>query len=443
MKQLPRFMLYLKPFNFSFLGVLAAVLLTSSLFIPAEAQNPRLLKQKFWLNPYSEVGSGFALAPYYGTHGSSPVAIPGGSNPVAAPQVQLIPASSGATTELMVSQAGPVNFVSISVDYASSVASVFAIRPGSIFDDLVEGVDYLITTDLNRATAINPDQEMDLPLGTTPFDVTLNRRSYVDIIIFDIDEQITFQTGSLIRIDWQASNTATGKRTPFVFTRLDLKDVSGTSITPCIGPPNLSTVPTLLGVPVPNPSNPNPCYDATQKPLRLDFGDGLIIGLLEITTQPIGLTFQVALQGASTVDYHAIYHKLKDIKVTARTLNGLVPGSLLPTANGVLDGTVNVLAPLPYEYLVVERNGYLSIEVTNVDGPLQNSLVTLLAGDVDNSGVIDILDLSLMASNLNSPVAGNPLRDIMDYTGDGRVDIADIAIVSGNFRTVGPSLIAD
>nr|HMQ54863.1 dockerin type I domain-containing protein [Anaerolineae bacterium] len=66
------------------------------------------------------------------------------------------------------------------------------------------------------------------------------------------------------------------------------------------------------------------------------------------------------------------------------------------------------------------------------------------AGDLNNDGVINILDIQLMASLINSPVGTSTLSRAADFTGpgftnDGLVDILDLVLVARNFGKSGPT----
>ncbi|MBN1937519.1 MAG: hypothetical protein JW934_22870 [Anaerolineae bacterium] len=58
--------------------------------------------------------------------------------------------------------------------------------------------------------------------------------------------------------------------------------------------------------------------------------------------------------------------------------------------------------------------------------------ITLLGGDLNGDGVIDISDLVIGAANFNT---GDPMSDI---NGDGLVDIFDIVLIGKNFGLTGP-----
>jgi len=100
------------------------------------------------------------------------------------------------------------------------------------------------------------------------------------------------------------------------------------------------------------------------------------------------------------------------------------------------DGRVAFDLPPGYYAIRVSMNGYLYAQETfhmTPGGYIDLCTVTLVGGDVNNDGVIDILDLSYVGGAFGST---NPGADIND---DGIVDILDLATVAGNFGKRAPS----
>lgn len=60
--------------------------------------------------------------------------------------------------------------------------------------------------------------------------------------------------------------------------------------------------------------------------------------------------------------------------------------------------------------------------------------VTLLGGDLNADGVIDILDLSLCAANFDTPAAE------ADVNADGMVDVYDLVLLGKNFKLTAPTV---
>jgi len=90
--------------------------------------------------------------------------------------------------------------------------------------------------------------------------------------------------------------------------------------------------------------------------------------------------------------------------------------------------------------LSFDHDMYLGAELTGctVAGGVVNVMpdVTLLAGDLNNDDVINILDLSFCAYHFNEVYAD------ADVNGDGIVDIFDIVLIGKNFGQTGPIVTA-
>ena len=75
----------------------------------------------------------------------------------------------------------------------------------------------------------------------------------------------------------------------------------------------------------------------------------------------------------------------------------------------------------------------MSIPVTTVDGMVV--ITSLLAADVNQDGMVDILDLTLVANNFGIHPIDNPRTDV---NGDGNVNILDLVLVAQYFGEVIP-----
>lgn len=410
---------------------LIVALAATFLIIPVSAQEPdvnaaQTAQQKFTRRPFS------VWSP------TSPV-------------VQLVPESSRATTELMVTRAGNVSSVSIAFDYSVGVVTVMDVRPGSLFDGLTEGVDYIVTTNLNRASPINPTVELPLPspwpvytaTATTP---SMNRRSYINITMINPLKQVIFQNGSVIRIDWQVATNNPGVTTPVLFSILELQDVSGNPLAPCFSTQSTAIDPTCYNLAEMVASGPLSATTATTTTQVLDSNgdgvadDGPIIGQLTIDSRPLGLNFQIALQGLNVNPAFSttLQSKFDQVDILATQFGYNVPGYVY-----YQDGRAYVPVAPPYEQLTISRPGYLTALGGNINDTNLYQ-VELLAGDINGDNVINIFDLTLMANSLNSGILDStgaviePLER-MDYTGDQRITITDMALVAGNFRVFGPT----
>jgi hypothetical protein len=83
-----------------------------------------------------------------------------------------------------------------------------------------------------------------------------------------------------------------------------------------------------------------------------------------------------------------------------------------------------------YQCLQAFQLGYLVCQREAPQGSLGN--ITLPAGDVTRDDAIDIFDLALIAGHYRST---NPMADL---NSDGQVDVLDLSMVSGNYNQRGP-----
>ena len=83
--------------------------------------------------------------------------------------------------------------------------------------------------------------------------------------------------------------------------------------------------------------------------------------------------------------------------------------------------------------LTADALGYLMAQVTGIvvveEAGTDTGLLVLLAGDVNDDGVVDDADFDTITAELgNSP----PLDPIVDYTGDDQVDVRDLVLATRN-----------
>jgi hypothetical protein len=93
--------------------------------------------------------------------------------------------------------------------------------------------------------------------------------------------------------------------------------------------------------------------------------------------------------------------------------------------------------PLGIYQLDASAPGFLStrLEVRVLEGQLvQLPPTTLKAGDINQDGLIDIRDVTLVAANFNGPAAVIEA----DINGDGWIDIRDLSVVGSQFGLAGP-----
>jgi hypothetical protein len=129
---------------------------------------------------------------------------------------------------------------------------------------------------------------------------------------------------------------------------------------------------------------------------------------------------------------------------TIVTINGIYPCD-----SGGVDAlgfcAFNNATTSPPYAISVNRFGYLSAQATFAGGTDATS-IWLLAGDLNDDDVVNILDIQLLASLMGAPVvATSPtLLHAADYTGpgflpDNVVNIQDLVLVARNFGVSGPT----
>jgi hypothetical protein len=97
-----------------------------------------------------------------------------------------------------------------------------------------------------------------------------------------------------------------------------------------------------------------------------------------------------------------------------------------------VEGHFEITAPAGQTYgcLQVVKTGYLAAQKISPQGNL--GVTTLPGGDVTGDNVVDIFDLTLIASNYSTT---DPLTDI---NADGQVNIIDLVIMASNYGRRGP-----
>jgi glucose/arabinose dehydrogenase len=139
------------------------------------------------------------------------------------------------------------------------------------------------------------------------------------------------------------------------------------------------------------------------------------------------------------------------LKLQGRTDNSGILVELLDVNAAVLtsqttaaDGAVNFASLPPGSYtLRATATGYLALVIPATVGaagePDDVSVQTLLAGDTDNNGVIDLTDAGLIGANFDVDVPPAPAT--ADLNADGTVDIRDLVLIGINFGRTGPIII--
>lgn len=168
-------------------------------------------------------------------------------------------------------------------------------------------------------------------------------------------------------------------------------------------------------------------------------------GIVEVIAPSI-FTFQIGLEGGK--DAGLVVGAVPDFIFTDVKINGIYPcdGGSVGPAGFCAFNNGSVLPPYAVE---VSRRGYLDVE-TSFDDPHDSSSVFLLAGDLNNDNVVNILDIVLMASVLNQPAGVSTLSQAADFTGpppgvglppapDALINIIDLVLVAKNFGASGPT----
>jgi len=114
-----------------------------------------------------------------------------------------------------------------------------------------------------------------------------------------------------------------------------------------------------------------------------------------------------------------------------------------PPVTTVFDGSYTVPnVPIGQYSIKAVRPGYLSAEgyVTITAAGETKTLppVTMIAGDLNQDGRIDLFDLVLMTAAFAAQGVVEPHADL---TGDGRVDLFDMTLVGNNLGQTGPSVL--
>jgi hypothetical protein len=290
-------------------------------------------------------------------------------------------------TELVVVGAQQVSGFSLVIGYNASVVQPDSIKPGELLPGTA-GVDYFYTVQTGGAGVCGGDSSFTIHVAY--FDPTVTIEG----------------TGPVADITWRSDpDAAVG----------DFFDV-------CLdGPTSLVVdnggVPSLTAVPSP---------------------------IVTITIEPANLfKIQIGLEGGKNSG-DVILAAPEEI-YTIVAINGIYPCD-----GGGVDALGfcafnNATTSPPYS-ISVNRFGYLSANGTfSPDGTGAYS-IWLLAGDLNDDNVVNILDIQLLASLLGAPVvATSPtLLHAADYTGpgfvpDNVVNIQDLVLVAKNFGESGPT----
>ena len=151
------------------------------------------------------------------------------------------------------------------------------------------------------------------------------------------------------------------------------------------------------------------------------------------TSTPIGSpTATLPPAGSGTLNGQVLAGK----PVTVSLFNADSSSAGSVTANP--DGTFSLTAPAGPYTVFATASGYLSAQasVTLTDGSTTTMpTISLLAGDIDNNNVIDQFDAMTIGMSYNSatPTAA-------DLNNDGVINVLDLELLAGNYRETGPVL---
>jgi hypothetical protein len=111
---------------------------------------------------------------------------------------------------------------------------------------------------------------------------------------------------------------------------------------------------------------------------------------------------------------------------------------LVTSAAANVDGTFSLTAPAGAYTIRATASGFLTAEgsVTLTGGSTTTMpTVSLLAGDIDGNDVIDQFDALTIGMNYNAaaPAAA-------DLNNDGVINVLDLEVLAGNYRETGPTV---
>jgi len=104
------------------------------------------------------------------------------------------------------------------------------------------------------------------------------------------------------------------------------------------------------------------------------------------------------------------------------------------TANN--DGTFSLTAPAGSYTILATSSGFLSAQgsATIASGSTNTKpTITLLAGDIDGNNVIDQFDALTIGMNYNSATPS-----AADLNNDGVINVLDLELLADNYRATGP-----
>jgi hypothetical protein len=154
------------------------------------------------------------------------------------------------------------------------------------------------------------------------------------------------------------------------------------------------------------------------------------IGSLPSTLTIVGITPEpTAMTSSASITGQVLAGKL----VTIRLYNPDNSIAMTSTANP--DGTFNLTVSGGIYTIVASADGFLGAQssVSPVNGSIVSKpVVSLIAGDIDNNGVIDQLDALTIRMNYN-----NAIPTAADLNNDGVINVLDLGILAENYGKSG------
>jgi len=161
---------------------------------------------------------------------------------------------------------------------------------------------------------------------------------------------------------------------------------------------------------------------------RASTGDGLLIDLASTGTT---LTIEDVVVTDGTLAGQVLASKL--VTVSLYDLGDV----LVATVQANLDGTFSVNAPAGDYTVVAEAAGFLDAagSATLVAGATTTmTTISLLAGDIDGNLVIDQFDAMTIGMSYNTATP-----DAADLNADGVINVLDLELLAANYRATGPT----
>jgi glycosyl hydrolase family 99/SdrD B-like protein/calcineurin-like phosphoesterase family protein/dockerin type I repeat protein len=184
---------------------------------------------------------------------------------------------------------------------------------------------------------------------------------------------------------------------------------------------------------------PNPTVEPTIEPTIAPIIEPTVAPIIEPTVEPtIEPTAVPAPTG--TVSGVATFQNRPDnsginVRLYSTTGNLLAEATTDSTGSFAFSG----VAPGDYKLLLRAPENIPLIVDANIgsDGaPLDTGTVTLQSGDVDDNGVVDVLDATLIGANFGVTAPPAPVN--ADLNGDQAVNIADLVLIGSNFGAQSP-----